>query len=63
MTESFPFAEALPAGSDWYYAGRDVKFGDAQKPIFWYRPAGSQTYRVIYGDLSVKGVPPEELPK
>lgn len=61
MTHGFPFAEALPAESDWHYAGKDVKFGDADTPIFWYRPKGSKTYRVIYGDLSVKDVSPENL--
>jgi hypothetical protein len=38
----------------WVYAGKGVKLGDANTAIFWYRPAGSQTYHVIYGDLSVK---------
>jgi outer membrane lipoprotein-sorting protein len=63
MTHGFPFVETLPAESDWKYAGKDVKFGDAGKPIFWYRPKSSETYRVIYGDLSVKDVAPENLPK
>jgi outer membrane lipoprotein-sorting protein len=63
MTHGFPFVEALPADSDWHYAGKDVKFGDAETAIFWYRPEGSETYRVIYGDLSVKDVAPENLPK
>jgi hypothetical protein len=40
----------------------DVKFGDSDAPIFWYRPEGAETYRVIYGDLSVKDVEPENLP-
>lgn len=47
----------------WHYAGSGVKLGDAETAIFWYRPKGSQTYRVIYGDLSVKDVTPEDLPK
>ena len=47
----------------WHYEGRGVKLGDAEKAIFWYRPKDSQTYRVIYGDLSVKDVAPEDLPK
>jgi outer membrane lipoprotein-sorting protein len=47
----------------WHYAGKGVKFGDANTPVFWYRPEGSKTYRVIYGDLSVKDVAPENLPK
>lgn len=50
-------------GADWHYAGSDVKLGDASKPVFWYQPKGSQTYRVISGDLSVKDVAPENLPK
>ncbi|OHB77303.1 MAG: hypothetical protein A2Z25_10640 [Planctomycetes bacterium RBG_16_55_9] len=50
-------------GADWHYAGSGVKLGDASKPIFWYQPQGSQTYRVIYGDLTVKDVAPDNLPK
>jgi predicted anti-sigma-YlaC factor YlaD len=50
-------------GGDWHYAGQGVKLGDASKPVFWYRPEGSETYRVIYGDLSVKDVAQENLPK
>ena len=48
---------------DWNYAGAGVKLGDAATAIFWYRPQGSQTYRVIYGDLNVKDVPESDLPK
>ena len=48
---------------DHHYAGNGVKLGDADKAVFWYRPEGSETYRVIYGDLSVKDVTPENLPK
>ena len=50
-------------GNDWHYAGNGIKLGDASKPVFWYQPEGSQTYRVIYGDLSVKDVSEENLPK
>ncbi len=57
------FVQNLSADRDWHYAGKDVKFGDAKTPIFWYRPEGSKTYRVIYGDLSIKDVAPENLPK
>jgi outer membrane lipoprotein-sorting protein len=51
------------SGDDWHYAGAGVKLGDASKAVFWYQPQGSATYRVIYGDLSVKDVAPEDLPK
>jgi hypothetical protein len=57
------FAHTLPEDADWRYAGEDVKFGDADKAIFWYRPEGSETYRVIYSDLSVKDVAVENLPE
>ena len=63
MYRGIMFLTKLPSGSNWRYAGEDVKFGQADKAVFWYRPEGSETYRVIYGDLSVKDVAPENLPK
>jgi hypothetical protein len=57
------FQQLAPYGIDWHYAGKGVKLGDANTPIFWYRPKDSKTYRVIYGDLTVKDVKPEDLPK
>jgi hypothetical protein len=54
--------EAMAEVSDWHYAGKGVKIGDAETPIFWCRPQGSKTYRTIYGDLSVKDVKPGNLP-
>jgi hypothetical protein len=46
----------------WHYDGKGVKLGDADTAIFWYRPAGSATYHVIYGDLSVEDVNENDLP-
>lgn len=63
MSRGGMFVQQLPANSDWHYAGKDVKFGDADTPIFWYRPEGSETYRVIYADLSVIEVSSDEAPK
>jgi hypothetical protein len=63
VVRGITFPHRLPPESDWNYTGKDVKFGDADKAIFWYRPQGSDTYRVIYGDLSVKDVAKENLPK
>ena len=57
------FAMQLPTDSDWHYSGKLVTFGDTDAPIFWYRPAGSETYRVIYGDLHIEDVTPAGLPK
>jgi hypothetical protein len=47
----------------WHYAGNGVKLGDAGKAIFWYKPKESKTWRVIYGDLTVKDVNEADLPK
>jgi len=63
MYRGIMFVAQLPAESNWRYAGENVRYGDVDTPIFWYRPKDSQTYRVIYGDLSVKDVAPENLPK
>jgi outer membrane lipoprotein-sorting protein len=46
----------------WKYAGKGVKLGDAQTPIFWYVPKDSKQGRVIYGDLSVRDVPIDKFP-
>jgi outer membrane lipoprotein-sorting protein len=57
------FHQTLESQGKWNYAGAGVKLGDANTAIFWYQPQGSATYRVIYGDLSVKDVAEENLPK
>jgi hypothetical protein len=58
------FVKGLSEGSiDWHYTGAEATMGDATKAIFWYQPKDSQTYRVIYADLSVRDVVPEDLPK
>ncbi len=57
------FLRAFKGEGKWYYRGKGVKLGEADKPIFWYRPRDSKTYRVIYGDLHVADVAPENLPE
>ena len=63
MASGMVFVMQLPQSSNWRYVGENIKFGTSDKAIFWYRPEGSQNYRVIYGDLSVWEVSPENLPK
>jgi outer membrane lipoprotein-sorting protein len=63
MGPLFGFLMSLKPEQDWQYVGAGVPFGDATKPVCWYRPIGSETYRVIYGDLSIRDVPEEELPQ
>ena len=50
---SFAF-EQLPREADAHYAGKGVKLGAVDTPIFWYHPKDSKKYRVIYADLSVR---------
>lgn len=63
MGPGFIFVQLLKAENDWHYVGKNVKLGDSESPVCWYRPGGSETYRVIYGDLTIKDVAPENLPK
>ncbi len=51
---------ALPEAKA-HYVGKGVTLSDADREVFWYRPKGSQTYQVIYGDLSVREVAKEDL--
>ncbi len=62
MGRGITFVQTLPADSDWHYAGKDVTFGAAETPIFWYRPEGAETYRIIYGDMTIDEVPASEVP-
>ena len=62
MYRGLAFITVLPAGT-WRYAGQNVPFGDPATPIFWYQPQGSAAWRVIYADLHVADVAPEDLPK
>ncbi len=48
------FALALPESAEAHYAGKGVRLDEPNRPIFWYKPVGSETYRLIYADLSVK---------
>jgi outer membrane lipoprotein-sorting protein len=61
LNRGFVFALQLPPQADAHYAGKGVKLGAADKPIFWYRPKEAKKYRVIYADVSVRDadVPPK----
>lgn len=57
------FIRFFKGQGEYKYAGQGVKLGDGEKPIFWYQPQDSETWRVIYGDLRVEDVAEENLPK
>ena len=63
MFNALLFVAFLPAESNWRYAGNSVKINTPDTPIFWYRPAGSENYRVIYADLTVHEMAEDQLPK
>ncbi len=47
------------------YLGKGVKLGDKDRIVCWYKLKNAKdprTYRVVYGDLSVKDVAPRDLP-
>jgi outer membrane lipoprotein-sorting protein len=48
--------------SELRYVGDGVELGDAESPVLWWLFRASDTYRVVYGDLSVRDVRPEDLP-
>ena len=62
LTRMMMFIQAK-GGQTWRYVGDGVQLGDGQTPVCWYKPKDSETYRVVYGDLSVKDVPAEDLPE
>jgi outer membrane lipoprotein-sorting protein len=49
---AFQFALELPESADAHYAGKGAKRGDKDRPIFWYKPAGTERYRVLTADLT-----------
>ena len=56
------FVTQMKPDNDWHYAAKDVKVGDASKALCWWRPDGAKTYRVVYGDFSVRDCSPSDLP-
>ncbi len=61
VTEVFVFLSMLKG--NYGYKPEGVKLGDADKILFWYRPAGAAKWRAIYGDLHVADVDPQQLPE
>lgn len=54
MGFSFVTVMAVNKESDAHYAGANVKLGEKDRPIFWYKPRRSEQYRVIFADLTVR---------
>ena len=56
------FVEDSTVKGSFRYLGNGVKLGDKDRIVCWYKLQGAATYRVVYGDLSIKDVAPEDLP-
>lgn len=55
MVRGLGFAfEQLPREADAHYAGKGIKLGTADTPVFWYRAGDAKKYRIISADLSVR---------
>jgi outer membrane lipoprotein-sorting protein len=63
ISRGFMFVHSLPEQSDWHYAGQEATTEDLDTAIFWYKPEGTEMYRVIYADLTVAETYPEDLPQ
>jgi hypothetical protein len=62
MSQGLTFVLFLKPENDWHYAGKGVTLGDGDTAIFWWKPDGATHYQVIYGDLTMREVAPENLP-
>jgi hypothetical protein len=56
------FIENSTEKNSFRYLGKGVKLGDKDHIVCWYKLKGATSYRVVYGDLTVKDLPPEALP-
>jgi hypothetical protein len=56
------FAQQLKALDNWHYAGADVRLGEAEKPLCWWKSKDPTIYHVIYGDLAIRDIPATDLP-
>jgi outer membrane lipoprotein-sorting protein len=63
VARGFMFVQQLPEESEWKYGGRGVMYGEKNVAIFRYKPADSETYRVVFGDLRVEEFGADELPE
>jgi len=56
------FIEDQTVKGSFRYLGNGVRLGDKDRIVCWYKLKGAITYRVVYGDLSIKDMAPDDLP-
>ncbi len=55
------FVATMKPENDWHYVGKNVIPGRSDQVLCWWKPAGATTYRVLYADLTLKDLTPDEL--
>jgi hypothetical protein len=64
LLKGFQFAKEMETRGDFHYAGDQVRYGDVNAPLCWWnKNDDSGKYRMIYGDLRIEDIAPENLPK
>jgi len=63
LLDGLYFSQDMKGNGDWHYAGAGVKLGDKNTPVCWWKPEGSEKYRILYGDLRVADIDSADLPK
>ena len=56
------FEEDQTIANSFHYVGAGVAVGQSDRLVAWYKLRGSNKFRAIYGDLSVKDVAESDLP-
>ena len=56
------FIEDHTIKNSFRYIGKGVHLGDQDRIVCWYKLKDSNTYRAVYGDLTVDDIEPEDLP-
>jgi len=56
------FVTQYKENGSWHYAGGGLRRGDKNAPVCWWQPAGSETFRVMFGDLQIRDIPADQLP-
>ncbi len=58
---AFRFIGQINESGEFRYTGAGVKVGDASAVVCWWRLAGSETVKVVYGNLTIKEVPASDF--
>ncbi|MCY2968792.1 MAG: hypothetical protein NT069_35060 [Planctomycetota bacterium] len=56
------FVDDHAVENSFHYVGAEVKVGEADRIVAWYKPRGGKSFRAIFGGLSVKEVSEKDLP-